>query len=116
MFRILLRRQWLVGAVLFALILTISLLTAADPWIAVAMAFVSVPLVLFTLTRFGLLALTVMFYFLGLFQMFPMTSDFSAWYAGPTILPLVVMIGLAAYGFYLSLAGRPRVSADLFRT
>ena len=44
-----------------------------------------------------------------------MTSDAGAWYAGATIVPLVVMVGLAAYGFYHSLAGRPLVSADLFR-
>jgi serine/threonine-protein kinase len=112
--RILLRRQWLAGAVLFALILTLSVLGDENPWIAAALTAVAVPLVLFTLTRFGLLAMTVMFYFLALIGGSPLTSDVGAWYAGPTILLLVVTVGLAAYGFYLSLAGRPLVSGDLF--
>ncbi len=113
--RILLRRQWLAGAVLFALFLALSILTDDNPWITGALVAVSFPLVLFTLTRFGLLAMTVMFYFFGLIGDTPWTSDVTAWHAGPTIFTLVVMVGIVAYGFYLSLAGRPLVSADLFR-
>ena len=112
--RILLRRQWLAGAVLFALFLTLGVLTDDNPWITAAVLAVSLPLVLFTLTRFGLLALTVMFYFFGLLETSPLTSDVASWYAGPTIFSLAVMVGLVAYGFYQSLAGRPLVSADLF--
>jgi len=38
---------------------------------------------------------------------FPLTFDPTAWYAGNTILALVVAFGLAIYGFKVSLAGRP---------
>jgi serine/threonine-protein kinase len=113
--RILLRRQWLAGVVMFALFLTIGVLTDDNPWIGAAVMAVSFPLVLFMLTRFGLLAMTVMIYFFALIEAAPWTSDIAAWHAGPTIVSLFVMVGLVAYGFYVSLAGRPLVSADLFQ-
>lgn len=37
---------------------------------------------------------------------YPMTTDFSAWYAPSTIFALVIALGLAIYGFYTSIGGR----------
>jgi hypothetical protein len=37
----------------------------------------------------------------------PFTSDFSAWYAPTTILALLSVVALAAWGFYHSLGGQP---------
>jgi hypothetical protein len=34
------------------------------------------------------------------------TLDLSAWYAGNTAVPLLLLAGLAVYGFRTSLAGR----------
>jgi len=42
----------------------------------------------------------------SLLTLFPMTFDLSAWYAWNTILVLLVLAALAAYGFRMSLAGR----------
>ncbi len=55
-----------------------------------------------------------MFYFMTLMD-FPLTSDLSAWYAGATIVPALVMLGLAAFGFYTPLAGRSLLATDLFQ-
>jgi hypothetical protein len=38
---------------------------------------------------------------------FPITSDFSAWYAADYVLAAIISIALAAFGFYTSLAGEP---------
>jgi hypothetical protein len=39
------------------------------------------------------------FFFLSL--MYPMTADFSAWYAPSTVFALALMGGIAVYGFYI---------------
>ena len=38
--------------------------------------------------------------------MIPLPSDFSSWYAGTTFFLFVVIMGLAVFGFYTSLAGQ----------
>jgi hypothetical protein len=46
-------------------------------------------------------------YFVGVeLILHPLTLDFSTWYAGSTIIALLVAAGLMIYGFSLSLAGR----------
>jgi hypothetical protein len=63
--------------------------------------------VVLVVARLGLLAMASVqfFYFMGLF--FPYTTDFSAWYAGNTILALLICVAFAFYGFYTSKAGQP---------
>jgi serine/threonine-protein kinase len=57
-------------------------------------------------TRFGLLALTTTLFFTTIFGNFPMTIDFSVWYASSTIFALTATLALVAYAFYISLAGQ----------
>jgi hypothetical protein len=52
------------------------------------------------------------FYFMG--QFFPYTADFSAWYAGNTILALLICVAFALYGFYTSMAGQPLFRGEQF--
>ena len=56
--------------------------------------------------RFGLLALYSLLLFSYMSSGFPLTPDFSSWYAGSTLFVFVVIMGLAIYGFYTSLAGQ----------
>ena len=69
--------------------------------------------------RFGLLAL-VSWAYVRLLLNFPITADLSAWHAGgTTLLPLGVVVALAAYGLYVSLAGpviRTRSRAETGRS
>ena len=66
--------------------------------------------VIVALTRFGLLALMSAFFFDHLWVFFPVTTEFSAWYASGFILELVLLSALALYGFRTSLAGQKLVS------
>ena len=59
------------------------------------------------LYRYGLLATIVLLYFLHLMIFFPITSDFSAWYATDFVLAALIGLALAVFGFYTSLAGEP---------
>jgi hypothetical protein len=61
-----------------------------------------------SLMRFGML--TFVAYLLILSRELaraPLTTDVSAFYFNATLLSAVVIIGLAFYGFYISLAGQP---------
>jgi len=79
-------------------------------WGAIGLVFWSA--VLFVLVRFGLLALAAWIFF-GTGDLVAPTTDLSAWYAGRTIVALLILGGLACYGFWISLAGRPLFARDL---
>jgi hypothetical protein len=52
-------------------------------------------------------------FFILMFNFFPITPDFSAWYAGGTIFCLFVGAALILFGFYTSLAGQPLFRGSL---
>ena len=62
---------------------------------------------MWVLYHYGLLALIVAIYFLHLMIFYPITSDFTAWYAGDFVLALIFSLALVVFGFYTSLAGEP---------
>ena len=106
----LLRKNWLgIGAgwlVLSGFIVS----GAADEGLlvaAVAFGFVTSTLLVFVAVRFGLLALMSALVFWVLPHFFPMTTELTAWYAGDFILDLILLVGIAVYGFYIALAGQP---------
>jgi len=90
---------WLIGAV--ALSLTQETLAG------IPFAYLATALIVWVLYRYGLLALIVAIFFLHLMIFYPITSDFSAWYAGDFVLALLFSLALVIFGFYTSLAGEP---------
>ena len=64
-------------------------------------------LIVFALYRYGWFSAIVAIYFLHLMIFFPITSDFSAWYATDFVLAVIIGLGLAGFGFYTSLPGEP---------
>ena len=77
-------------------------------WISSILVALSITIVV---ARFGLLATMTAQLFFFLSVTYPLTTDFSAWYASSTVFALVVALGISVYGFYTSLGGR-RVFAD----
>ena len=67
---------------------------------------INVTFFLVVLARFGLLALLAYLCCYQMMRGFPLTSDFSAWYAGGTIFALGVIVAICGYGFYTSLGGQ----------
>lgn len=61
---------------------------------------------LFILLRFGMLTLVFTEFFILFFNFYPVTSDFSAWYAGSSAFAALLGAGLILYGFKSSLAGQ----------
>ncbi|HJP94057.1 MAG TPA: serine/threonine-protein kinase [Pyrinomonadaceae bacterium] len=109
LFYIVLRRQWLAAIALFVIALAVefSAFAASAPrfyWIASIMISLTITILV---ARFGLLATMAAQLFFFLSAAYPMTTDFSAWYASSTIFAIVIALGLAVYGFYTSLGGQP---------
>jgi serine/threonine-protein kinase len=104
--RVILRRDWL-AALAAGLIGSIALSLALGSLFRVPFAFLVAFLMVTCLYRYGLLAAVSASFFLHLNIFYPITSQFSAWYAGDFLLALAVTLGLAAWGFYTSLAGQP---------
>jgi len=63
-------------------------------------------LLLVLLTRFGLVSGMAFYFYFELVHQIP-SPDFSAWYAGGTVLLLVVMAAVAGFGLATSVSGGP---------
>ena len=107
---IILRRD-LLAAFASWLILALALSLTHDTLAGVPFAVISSFLPVWVLYRYGLLAVISTMFFLHLTIFFPITSDFSAWYAADFVVALAISLALACYGFYTSLAGQ-----SLFRS
>ncbi|HVF43370.1 MAG TPA: serine/threonine-protein kinase [Pyrinomonadaceae bacterium] len=110
--RVVLRRDLLASlaaALIGATALSLTHESAAGVPFAVAAAFMLV----WCLHRHGLLAAVSAVFVLHLNIFYPVTSDFTAWYAGDFLPALVVTVALAVYGFRTSLAGRPLLRGRL---
>jgi len=64
-------------------------------------------LLVFILTRFGVLALIVAISVSTTLQDFPLTADFSAWYFNSSLFAIASVLAFTAYAVYTALAGRP---------
>ena len=103
-----LRKELLAEIGLFITVLTIEIaaFTSSSPrFVWVASILISVIIVIMV-ARLGLLATMVAQLFFFLTAFYPLTTDFSAWYASSTIFALAIVLGLAVYGFYISLGGQ----------
>jgi serine/threonine-protein kinase len=114
---IVLRRQWLAIAAMFLIVLVIewSAFASSGPrfyWIISTLIALTIVTVV---ARFGLLATMAaqLSFFLSI--MYPLTTDFSAWYAPSMVFALALAVGIAVYGFYISLGGQSMLGARLLQ-
>jgi hypothetical protein len=103
---IILRRERLAALVVW-LIGSVALSLTQETAAGIVCAILGAGLCVWVLYRYGLLATMVALFFLHLMIFFPITSDFSAWYAADFVLTALISLALAAFGFYTSLAGEP---------
>jgi hypothetical protein len=112
--RMLLRKPWL-GALAFIALHTVvyTAFQTTHPWIDWPTNAVFAAIYAGVLLRFGLFALMIAEAVHTMLLAFPRTLDFSAWYAGIGLLPLVLVALIAVYAFRVALAGRPLLREDL---
>jgi serine/threonine protein kinase len=103
---VLLRRER-VGLIVLGFVITLFTILVADPGLTgLPSAVLGAALTLFILYRHGLLALCAMMFVAHLWVFYPITSEFTAWYAFDFVVALAICLALAGYGFYTSLAGQ----------
>ena len=115
LYMILRRRDWLVSVV--AWIVVTGLLGLGSYSLIIGLVFSAMlsTLLIMVATRFGLLALIASQFFLLLFTSYPMTTDFSLWYASSTIFAIVAGLAVASAAFYIALAGQQVFKGGLLR-
>jgi serine/threonine-protein kinase len=103
--RVILRKQWL-AFVAFMLILGSTLLGIDPPalYVMLAVQLISFSILFLLLSRFGLLSVLSYFVTLYLWQNASFSPD---WHRATAAVFVLVILGLTAYAFYISLAGRP---------
>jgi Protein kinase domain len=103
------RREWLAVAAVWLLLVSVRVL-GEGAFSFESMLSIGMQLALFivVLMRYGLLAGIVAQFFTWWWH-FPMTMDFSAWYAGSGQFAILIAMGLAVYGFYTCLARPSRL-------
>ena len=109
------RREWLSSLAAWLIPTIVVGLGSRHGLIGTLVAAVTSGLILLVTTRFGLLAMIAAQFFVQLFLTYPMTSDFSVWYAGSTIFGLAAGLALVVYSFYISLGGQPVFKGGLLR-
>jgi serine/threonine-protein kinase len=107
LFMVVLRREALAFGLL-SLILVVFVISrvGAQP-VQIVLACLYSAVVILVVTRFGLLATAAAMGFHFIARSLPMTADLSSWYAHVTFLTILPLLAVAAYGFYIALAGRP---------
>jgi len=101
--RLLARRDWL-AVVLYALVIVPGSYTGN--WQVSVTTLLLGGLVAVAMTRYGLVALAASFFARLALNNFPVTLNFSTWYAGIGLAPLVAVLALAVFAFYTSLGGQ----------
>jgi eukaryotic-like serine/threonine-protein kinase len=108
--KMMVKRTWVVVAVCVIVILPIAMsgtFAGEQLWLELGIAFGGIALVLTVLLRFGLLALVVMFFTFLTMELFPLTVDVARPYAGTSLVVLITIAAVAAYGFYASRGDEP---------
>ena len=100
------RRRWLAIGI-SAAALTLLIVNSENLAVDLPAAPLQASVVVFMATRFGLLPLFFTFLFSHLLSAYPLTLDFSRWYAGRSLFIVLAFVGLALWSFYASFGGEP---------
>ncbi|HLY17196.1 MAG TPA: serine/threonine-protein kinase [Bryobacteraceae bacterium] len=112
--RVLLRRQWIAVAVFVLLFGVVTgLAFSSHPMIGTCFGVLAVSFFLTALLRFGVLAAIICIF---VPPDLPLTTDLSAWYSGPTVFVVAIVLALAGYAFHTAVAGRPLFRAGFLES
>jgi serine/threonine-protein kinase len=106
MLRLVFRRNWLAAAVM-SLLFCIPSLGAQNPLIDALFTAPFFLAYLYILYRFGLVALTVLYFVDQLADQMPLAMPLGAWWTEDGVVAMIVILAVALYGFQVSRAGKP---------
>ncbi len=89
------------------LILQMLIVISTFHWLLVIGAIINSVCMMVALGRHGLLGMISFWFFFEAIYLYPITFDTSSFYFPQTVLTLTVILGIAFYAFYISIAGQP---------
>ncbi len=104
--RVVLRREWMAALAFAAMFGVLSALMEEQPMVEGAVGFVYFGAAALAILRWGLLSLAVASFAMALLLDVPATLDTSVWYFGNMMLPVAIVVAIAAWGAYTVTAGR----------
>jgi hypothetical protein len=99
-----LTRNAIAATILLAAVMTVFEATAGPP---LPMAAVIAIVLVLLFRRYGLLAMTSMWAFTNIVVAAPMTLDTSVWYFGRSFFIMALLIAIAGYACWVSMAAQP---------
>jgi len=114
LFRLIARSEWGAGALYCLLIVGLNNFGISHAAIGSLFSVAIAVLTFYILIRYGLVAVAISLFVDALLSGFPLTLDFSKWYAGQSLVALVTVLALAVLGFREALAGRAVLREDMF--
>jgi serine/threonine protein kinase len=111
-FRLIFRKEWLTAAAFVLFFAGLGMLaTSGSAFLTLPIRLLQICVMLYVMLRCGLFPYVVGACVASVLVLFPITTDFSAWYAGSAIFTLVCIVALTGYAFHTALAGRPLFKA-----
>ncbi len=110
-----LRRERLALLAVWVLLTLVAVMLAQISPTMIPIAAMGALLLVLVLYRFGLLAMISALFLSHLWVFFPITTEFTAWYATDFTIGLAICLALVVYGFYTSLAGQPLFGGKLLQ-
>jgi hypothetical protein len=107
-----LKKDWL-ALLGFVLIFTGLHATTSHPAIDLPAFTVIYAIAAVIMYRYGLVPLACAIFTVDMLASVPLTADLSAWYISTSFFALLSVLGLAGWGFYHSLGGKPLLHADV---
>jgi serine/threonine-protein kinase len=105
--RTLLRKEWIAASAFVLLAVTFAVLfLGLSTWPVIPLRALEYVLMVLVLMNFGLVSIAVANLVVGFLLTFPITADWSVWYAGASLYPLVAIAALAALAFQSAIAGK----------
>jgi serine/threonine protein kinase len=105
--RALLRNQWLAAAVFVATFAVPRGLASSYMPVELPALVLVYAIAVLIVIRFGLIPLVLAIFTIDMLGNVPFSADFSAWYMTTSILALLSVVAMAAWGFYHSVGGQP---------
>ena len=103
---IILRNEWVALAVVLILNTLLGTLILEGHLTVIPAAALSGLILIVVLYRYGLLALAMMLFFAHLWVFYPMATELRAWYATDFIIAANLLVAIAAFACYTSMAGQ----------
>ncbi len=105
--KVLLRKEWIAGIVLVALFALPRGLSSTFMAVEIPAQIIVYGIAVVIVLRFGFVPLACAVFTVNLLGNVPFSADLSVWYMPASIMALLSVVALAAWGFYTSLGGEP---------